>query len=56
MAAYPDLRPVLYNSRGELRPFVNLYLGNENIKHLQGLDTPLGETDQLRLIPAVAGG
>ena len=56
VAAYPDLRPVLYNSRGELRPFVNLYLGNENIKHLQGLDTPLGETDQLRLIPAVAGG
>lgn len=53
---YPALKPHLYNARGELRPFVNLYLGQENIKTLQGLDTPLQPADELRLIPAVAGG
>ncbi len=54
---YPVLRPHLTNSRGELRPFVNLFLGKENIKDLpNGLDTPLAETDLLLLIPSVAGG
>ncbi len=54
---YPALRPHLTNSRGELRPFVNLFLGKENIKDLpKGLDTPLAETDLLLLIPSVAGG
>ncbi len=54
---YPALRPHLTNSRGELRPFVNLFLGADNIKDLpQGLETPLAETDKLLLIPSVAGG
>jgi molybdopterin converting factor small subunit len=56
VSQYPGLRPHLYNSRGELRPFVNLYLGQENIKTLQGLETPLCPDDHLRLIPAIAGG
>ena len=53
---YPGLLPHLYNSQGSLRPFVNLFLGEENIKSLQGLDTPVGENDVLRLVPSVAGG
>ena len=53
---YPVLLPHLYNSRGELRPFVNLYLGAENVLNLQGLETPLHEGDVLRMVPAVAGG
>ena len=53
---YPSLQPHLYNSQGALRPYVNLFLGEENIKNLQGLDTPLGEMDVLRLVPSVAGG
>ena len=54
--AYPALRPHLYNPRGELRPFVNLFLNGENLKTLQGLDTPLKPDDKLMLLPAVAGG
>lgn len=54
--AYPALRPHLYNPRGELRPYVNLYLDGENLKSRQGLDTPLQPDDQLLLVPAVAGG
>lgn len=56
MTQYPPLRPHLTNSAGQLRPFVNLFLGEENIKDLKGLDTPLGPDDILRLVPSVAGG
>ena len=54
---YPALRPHLTNSRGDLRPFVNLFLGSDNVKDLpQGLNTPLSETDTVLILPSVAGG
>jgi molybdopterin converting factor small subunit len=53
---YPTLKPHLFNGEGELRPFVNLYLNEDNIKDLQGLDTPIAESDRLMLIPSIAGG
>ena len=54
---YPALRPHLTNSRGDLRPFVNLFLGSDNVKDLpQGLYTPLVETDTIQILPSVAGG
>lgn len=56
VAQYPALEGHLYNSKGELRAFVNLFLGEANIKDLQGLATPLQGDDTLRLIPSIAGG
>jgi adenylyltransferase/sulfurtransferase len=53
---FPTLRPHLFNGQAELRPFVNLFLNEENIKDLQGLATPLGVADRLMLIPSIAGG
>ena len=53
---YPTLEQHLYNGKGEMRAFVNLFLGQDNIKDLQGLETPLNEGDTLRLIPSIAGG
>ncbi|MGC8856983.1 MAG: MoaD/ThiS family protein [Anaerolineae bacterium] len=53
---FPALKPHLYNGDGQLRPFVNLFLGENNIKDLQGLETPLTENDRLLLIPSIAGG
>lgn len=53
---YPALHPHLFNPEGKLRPYVNLFLGEDNLRDLQGLETPLKETDQLRLIPSIAGG
>ena len=53
---FPALRPHLFNGQEDLRPFVNLFLNNENIKELQGLNTPLKEGDKLMLIPSIAGG
>ena len=56
MVQFPTLRPHLTNNEGHLRPFVNLFLGENNVRDLQGLETPLGEGDKLLLIPSVAGG
>jgi len=56
MIQFPPLRPNLTNGEGKLRPFVNLYLGENNIQDLQGLATMLGESDKLLLIPSIAGG
>lgn len=53
---YPELRPHLFNGDGELRAFVNLFLNEENVRDLQGVDTPLQEDDRLMLVPSVAGG
>jgi molybdopterin converting factor small subunit len=56
MVLYPALRPHLFSSQGDLRPFVNLFLREDNLRSLQGLDTPLEDADVLRLVPSVAGG
>lgn len=53
---HPALKPHLYNDLGDLRPFVNLFLGEENVKDLEGLRTPLQPEDRLLLIPSIAGG
>ena len=53
---YPTLRPHLLNGEGQLRPFVNLFLGEENVMQMQGLNTPLKDNDRLMLIPSIAGG
>jgi molybdopterin converting factor small subunit len=53
---HPGLKPHLFSEDGNLRPFVNLFLGEENISELQGLETPLKDDDRLLLIPSIAGG
>jgi molybdopterin synthase sulfur carrier subunit len=54
--AYPGLRFQLCNESGELRPFVNIFLHRENIRYLQGLDTPIVSEGKLSIFPSVAGG
>ena len=55
-AQFPAIKPHLFNEAGELRPFVNLFVGETNIKDLQGVDTPIKDNDKLMLIPSIAGG
>lgn len=52
---YPALEQHLYNN-GEMRAFVNIFLGQDNVKDLQGAETPLDEGSTLRIIPSIAGG
>jgi len=53
---YPALRQHLFTENGELRAFVNLFLNEEDIRQMEGVDTPLSDTDKLMLIPSIAGG
>ncbi len=53
---YPAIKPHLFNDGGGLRPFVNLFVGEDNIKDLQGVDTPIKDGDRIMLIPSIAGG
>jgi MoaD family protein len=54
--AYPDIRRHLYAENNELRPFVNLFLGETNVKKTGGQATPLKDGDELALVPSIAGG
>jgi len=53
--AHPGLRERLLDEKG-IRRFVNLYLGDEDVRFLDGLDTQLKAGDELSIIPAIAGG
>ena len=55
-AEYPDLRQHLYTGDGKLRSFVNVYIGDEDIRYLDGPDTEVSENDELSIIPSIAGG
>ena len=56
VAEYPALHPHLFTDQGTLRPYVNLFVNDEDVRHLQGSETELGEQDLLRIIPSIAGG
>jgi molybdopterin synthase sulfur carrier subunit len=53
---YPQLGRHLYNDQGALRSFVNIYVGDEDIRHLQGIETPVPDGETVSIIPAIAGG
>jgi MoaD family protein len=53
---YPQLKRHLFNESNQLRPYVNLFLNGQDVRHLQGPDTPLGENDTLMIVPSIAGG
>jgi adenylyltransferase/sulfurtransferase len=53
---FPSIKPHIFNEGDELRPFVNLFIGENNIKDLDGVNTPVKEGDRLVLIPSIAGG
>lgn len=55
-ASYDGLQARVLSPEGELRQFVNVFIGNRNIRSLNGLTTPLSEGDVISIVPAVAGG
>ncbi len=52
---YPDLGTQLF-ANGELRNFVNVYVNDDDVRYLQGMNTELGARDEISIIPAIAGG
>ena len=54
--SHPDTETQLFGSDGGLNRYVNVYLNDEDVRVLDGLDTTVGESDTLVILPAMAGG
>lgn len=46
----------LFDGEGDLHKFVNIFVSDDDVRYLQGLDTPVNDGDTVSIIPAVAGG
>jgi molybdopterin synthase sulfur carrier subunit len=55
-ASHPGFADRLFDDTGALRRFVNIFLADEDVRFLQGLDTPVADGQTLSIVPAVAGG
>ncbi len=53
---YPGFRDRIYDDSGNLRQFINIYVNESDIRFAHGLETPIKESDELSIVPAVAGG
>jgi MoaD family protein len=53
---HPDTQSQLFAETGELNRYVNVYLNDEDVRVLEGLDTPVGGRDTVVILPAMAGG
>ena len=53
---HPALGSQLLTADGDLNRFVNVYVNGQDVRYLAGLDTPVAPADEVRLLPAMAGG
>jgi molybdopterin synthase sulfur carrier subunit len=53
---HPATRDQLFSPEGELNRYVNIYLNDEDVRVLDGLDTAAGDSDTVVILPAMAGG
>ena len=53
---YPGLSGQVIDGDGSLHKFVNVYLNDDDVRYLSALDTPVKESDEISILPAVAGG
>ncbi len=53
---YPGLSGQVINGDGTLHKFVNVYLNDDDVRYFSSLDTPVKDSDEISILPAVAGG
>lgn len=53
---HPGIRERICDDEGQLRNFVNVYVNGEDVRFLQGMETPMSAGDEVSVVPAVAGG
>ena len=56
VAEYPGMSGQVLTDEGTLHKFVNIYVDDDDVRYLQGLDTPVAEGAEVSILPAVAGG
>ena len=54
--AHPETQGQIFGADGDLNRYVNVYLNDEDVRVLDGLETPVAERDSLVILPAMAGG
>ena len=54
--SYPGIGERLLDENNELRRFVNIFINGEDVRFLDGLDSPVRDADEVSIVPAVAGG
>ena len=55
-ASHPGIRERICDDKGAVRRFVNIFVGDEDIRFLDSLNTPVKEADEVSIVPAIAGG
>jgi molybdopterin/thiamine biosynthesis adenylyltransferase/rhodanese-related sulfurtransferase/molybdopterin converting factor small subunit len=55
-ALHPELKKHLFDDKGLLRSFVNVYVNDEDVRYQSGLETPVGAGQKLMIVPSIAGG
>ncbi len=55
-SSHPATQSQLFSAEGELNRYVNVYLNDEDVRVLDGLQTPVSDADTLVILPAMAGG
>jgi molybdopterin synthase sulfur carrier subunit len=53
---YPGIADKVLDNNGNIKRFINVFVNDEEIRTLQGLTTPVKESDQVSIVPAMAGG
>ncbi len=53
---YPGIKERICDDQGKVRRFVNIFANDEDIRFLKNLETPIKETDEISIVPAIAGG
>ena len=53
---FPGMSGQVIDDTGALHKFVNVYINDDDVRYLSGVDTPVGASDELSILPAVAGG
>ena len=55
-ASFPGLKERICDDAGQVRRFVNIFANDEDIRFLKNLDTPVKDSDEISIVPAVSGG
>ena len=55
-AQFPGIKERIIDGAGQMHRFVNIYVNGEDVRFLKGLDTEIKESDEVSIVPAVAGG
>ena len=53
---FPDLKKHLFDTEDKVRPFINIFVGEDDIRSLQQQDTTVADSSTISIVPAIAGG